>query len=88
MKICCIGGNSLKVIFALDLISDSNKEFKLFAYDTFHFSILRNLGNAQIYHPVRFYVCVLLRQGFNYVYLRGAIFHFNYYFLCIQFCIV
>ena len=77
MKNCCIGGKSFKVILALGLTSDSNKEFKLFAYDALHCSILRNLGNAQIYHSIRFSVCVLLRHGFNYVYLRGAIFHSN-----------
>jgi hypothetical protein len=54
MKNRCIGGKAFKVIFALDLTADSNKEFKLFAYDTLHCSILRNLGNAEIYHSIRF----------------------------------
>ena len=73
----CIGGNSFKLILALGLTSDGNKEFKLIAIDTLHCIILINLRNAQIYHSIRFYICVLLRQGFNYVYLRGPIFHFN-----------
>jgi hypothetical protein len=54
MKDHCIGGNSFKVILALDLTSDNNKEFKLVAYDTLHCSILRNLGNVQIYQSIRF----------------------------------
>jgi hypothetical protein len=77
MKNRCIGGKSFKVILALGLTSDGNKEFKLIAIDTLHCSILINLGNAQIYHSIRFSVCVLLRQIFNYVYLRGAIFNFH-----------
>jgi NAD kinase len=77
MKNRCIRRKSFKVTLALGLTSDGNKEFKLIAIDTLHCSILRNLGNAKIYHSIRFYVCLLLRQDFNYVYLRGAIFHFN-----------
>jgi len=56
MKTRCIRGNSFKLILALDLTFDNNKEFKLFAYDTLHCSTLRNLGNVQIYHSIRFYV--------------------------------
>lgn len=41
MKNRCIGGISFKVTLALDLTSDTNKEFKLFAYDTLHCSMLR-----------------------------------------------
>jgi hypothetical protein len=52
MKTHCIGGKSFKVILALGLTSDGDKEFKLIAYDALHCSILRNLGNAQIYHSI------------------------------------
>jgi hypothetical protein len=47
IKTRCIGGNSFKVILALDLPSGNNKEFKLFGYDTLHGSILRNLGMSK-----------------------------------------
>jgi hypothetical protein len=76
MKNLCIWGDSFKVILALDLTSDNNKEFKLFAFATLCCSILRNFGKVQISHSTRFYICVLLTQGFNYVYLRWTIFNF------------
>ena len=57
---------------------------------SFDFSSYTVCNHGEYYEMpcIRFYVCVLLRQDFIYVYLRRAIFHSKQYFLYIHFCIV